>query len=215
MGAYQRTIRPNGLPALLRRAGDCAAASIRGFRGFLYGWAAVKRWGASRFGYSAGAFRVLCHAFRCCDSMPCPSSHCSRLPGCSINPSKSRGGTPDPCGAFSKGSPTSNVRAIPFRVAVGARVTPRPPHGSVRAPLCIRLLPRVPDGETLVGPGVKDWRLWEPVVRQLRHSSPGETAFLTASAECPAPAFGDLGSEGPHAHPGWWGLVGVWRRRVE
>src|ERR1700726_2415613 len=102
-------------------------------------------------------------------------------------------------GLFSKGSPTSNVRAIPFRVAVGARITPRPPHGSVRAPLCIRLLPRVPDGETLVGPGMKDSRLWEPVVRQLRHSSPGETAFLTASAECPAPAFGDLGSKGSHA----------------
>src|SRR5580700_3693390 len=93
------------------------------------------------------------------------------------------------------------VRGIPFRVAVGARVTPRPPHGSVRAPLYIRLLPRVPDGETLVGPGMKDSRLWEPVVRQLRHSSPGETAFLTASAECPAPAFGDLGSKGSQRIP--------------
>ena len=90
-----------------------------------------------------------------------------------------------------------DVRPFPFRVAVGARVTPRPPHRSVRAPLCIRLLPRVPDGETLVRPGMKDSRLWEPVVRQLRHSSPGETAFLTAPAECPAPAFGDLGSKGP------------------
>src|SRR5436190_12414028 len=73
-------------------------------------------------------------------------------------------------------------RAAASAVAVGARVTPRPPHGSVRAPLCIRLLPRVPDGETLVGPGVKDSRLWEPVVGQLRHSSPGETAFLTGAA---------------------------------
>src|SRR6202142_2754377 len=80
-------------------------------------------------------------------------------------------------------------------VAVGARVTPRPPHGSVRASLCIRLLPRVPDGETLVGPGMKDSRLWEPVIRQLRHSSPGDTPFLTASAELPAPAVGDLGPQ--------------------
>src|ERR1700693_240816 len=94
-------------------------------------------------------------------------------------------------------------------VAVGARVTPRPPHGSVRAPLCIRLLPRVPDGETLVGPGMKDSRLWEPVVRQLRHSSPGETAFLTASAECPAPAFGDLGSKGSQRIPVGWDCVVV------
>src|SRR3954468_6766333 len=94
-------------------------------------------------------------------------------------------------------------------VAVGARVTPRPPHGSVRAPLCIRLLPRVPDGETLVGPGMKDSQLWEPVVRQLRHSSPGETAFLTASAECPAPAFGDLGSKGSQLIPVGWDCVVV------
>src|SRR6516225_6743742 len=88
-------------------------------------------------------------------------------------------------------------------------LTPRPPHGSVRAPLCIRLLPRVPDGETLVGPGMKDSRLWEPVVRQLRHSSPGKTAFLTASAECPAPAFGDLGSKGSQRSPVGWDCVVV------
>ena len=102
-----------------------------------------------------------------------------------------------------------HVRVIRFRVAVGARVTPRPPHGSVRAPLCIRLLPRVPDGETLVGPGMKDSRLGEPVVSQLRHSSPGETAFLTASAECPAPAFGDLGSKGSQRSPVCWYRVVV------
>src|SRR6202043_261552 len=44
----------------------------------------------------------------------------------------------------------TGVREIPRRVAVGTRVTPRPPHGSVRAPLCIRLLPRVFDGELAV-----------------------------------------------------------------
>src|SRR5262249_26298415 len=68
-------------------------------------------------------------------------------------------------------------------VAVGARVTPRPPHGSVRAPLCIRLLPRVPDGETLVRPRVKDPRLREPVVSQLCHPIPVEVTLLTASAK--------------------------------
>src|ERR1700692_4033944 len=86
---------------------------------------------------------------------------------------------------------------------------PRAPHGSVRAPLCIRPLPRVPDGETLVGPGMKDSRLWEPVVRQLRHSSPGEIALLAASAECPAPAFGDLGSKGSQRIPVGWDCVVV------
>src|SRR5450755_3314736 len=56
---------------------------------------------------------------------------------------------------------------------------------------------------------MKDSRLWEPVVRQLRHSSPGETAFLTASAECPAPAFGDLGSKGSQRIPVGWDCVVV------
>jgi len=58
-------------------------------------------------------------------------------------------------------------------------------HRSGRAPLCIRLLPRVPDGETLIGPGVKDSRLWEPVVGQLLHSIPGEAAFLGQSPGMP------------------------------
>jgi hypothetical protein len=89
MGAYQHTIRPNGLPALLRRAGDCTAAPIRAIASFLHEWAAVKRCGASRFGYSAGAFRVLCHAFRCCDSIAVPIFPLFSPPGCSINPSKS------------------------------------------------------------------------------------------------------------------------------
>jgi hypothetical protein len=61
----------------------------------------------------------------------------------------------------------------------GTRVTPRPPHRSVRAPLCIRLLPRVPDGKSLVRPRVKDPRFREPVVSQLCHPSPLEVTLLT------------------------------------
>jgi hypothetical protein len=93
------------------------------------------------------------------------------------------------------------VRRIRFHVAVGTRVASRPLRRSGRAPLCIRLLPRVPDGETLVGPGMKNSRLWEPIGSQLLHSSPGETAFLAASAECPTPAFDDLGTKGSQRSP--------------
>ena len=82
-----------------------------------------------------------------------------------------------------------------------------PLHRSHSPPLCIRLLPQVPDGETLVGPGMKDSRLWEPVVSQLRHSSPGEIAPLAASAESPAPAFGDFGSKGSQRSPVGWHCV--------
>ena len=77
------------MPALLRRAGDCTVAPIRAIASFLHGWAAVKRSGANRFGYSAGAFRVLCHAFRCRDSIAVPIFPLFSPPGCSINPSKS------------------------------------------------------------------------------------------------------------------------------
>src|SRR5271163_2207241 len=56
---------------------------------------------------------------------------------------------------------------------------------------------------------MKDSRLWEPVVSQLRHSSPGEIALLAASAECPAPAFGDLGSKGSQRSPVGWDRVVV------
>src|ERR1022692_1965906 len=38
------------------------------------------------------------------------------------------------------------------------------------------------------------WR-GQPVVRQLRHSLPRDSALLTASGQDPAPAFGDLGAE--------------------
>src|ERR1700720_538069 len=82
-----------------------------------------------------------------------------------------------------------------------ARTIPEPTRGAA--------LTSGADGETLVGPGMKDSRLWEPVVRQLRHSSPGETAFLTASAECPAPAFGDLGSKGSQRIPVGWDCMVV------
>src|SRR5246127_3812683 len=118
----------------------------------------------------------------------------------STNPSKCPGGT----GAPSVSSSSLRhpiVRSITFRVAVGTRVASRPLRRSGRAPLCIRLLPRVPDGETLVGPGMKNSRLWEPIGSQLLHSSPGETAFLAASAECPTPAFDDLGTKGSQRSP--------------
>jgi hypothetical protein len=42
------------------------------------------------------------------------------------------------------------------KVGRGRNASYRPPHRSGRAPLCIRLLPRVLDGETLVGEG---WRI--------------------------------------------------------
>ena len=54
---------------------------------------------------------------------------------------------------------------------------------------------------------MKDSRLWEPVVSQLRHSSPGEIAPLAASAESPAPAFGDFGSKGSQRSPVGWHCV--------
>ena len=53
----------------------------------------------------------------------------------------------------------------------------------------------MPDGEAFLGPGVKDPRLGEPVVSQLRHPSPGQSTLLTALAESLPPAFEDLGTK--------------------
>src|SRR5262245_45290980 len=66
-------------------------------------------------------------------------------------------------------------------VAVGTRVTSRPPLRSVRARLCIRLSPWVLDGEPLLRPRMKDARLGEPVVSQPHHSRPVEVTVLTAT----------------------------------
>ena len=92
-------------------------------------------------------------------------------------------------------------------VAVGTRVASRPPHGSVRAPLCIRLLPWVFDGESLVWPRVEDSRLWEPVVRQLLHPSPDDVTFLAAATKCAPPAVDDSESECAQCSPVRWHCV--------
>ena len=89
-------------------------------------------------------------------------------------------------------------------VAVGTRVASRPPHGSVRAPLCIRLLPWVFDGKSLVWPRMEDSRLWEPVVRQLLHPGPDDVTFLAAATKCAPPAVDDSESECAQCSPVCW-----------
>jgi hypothetical protein len=74
------------MPALLRRAGDRAAAPIRGPASLLYGGAAVKRSGAPPR-HSAGAFRVLCHNFR---RRALPEFFTATRPGRREQPKKSR-----------------------------------------------------------------------------------------------------------------------------
>ena len=48
---------------------------------------------------------------------------------------------------------------------------------------CVRLLPRVPDGEAYVGQGMTDVGWWEPVADQPRHTVPRECILLAASPE--------------------------------
>ena len=51
---------------------------------------------------------------------------------------------------------------------------PSGPHSGTRLP------PRVPDGEALLGPRMKDAGPGEKVIRQLRDPSPGRAVLLTA-----------------------------------
>ena len=59
----------------------------------------------------------------------------------------------------------------------------------------IRLLPRVADGEALIGPRMADARLWKPYVGQLHDLIPSDPPLLAAAAERAPPAAGDLISE--------------------
>ena len=56
----------------------------------------------------------------------------------------------------------------------------------------IRLLPWVFDGETLIGPGMKDARRGKPVVGQFRHSIPREAVLLAAAPERSTPEVGHV-----------------------
>src|SRR6266536_2344125 len=93
------------------------------------------------------------------------------------------------------------VRTLRQRLALLAGLAPAGMAASLAAPDLymqlsrIRLLPRVRDGEAPIGPGMKDTRLWEPVVNQAVHPSPGELGHVAASGENPSPALGDVGPE--------------------
>ena len=68
-------------------------------------------------------------------------------------------------------------------VAVGTPVASAPRTDPYVQLSRIRLLPRVCDGEALVGPGVKDTRSGEPLVNQPVHPFPVEIGPLAASGE--------------------------------
>ena len=65
-----------------------------------------------------------------------------------------------------------------------------------RPDLGIRLLPRVFDVKAHVGPRVKDVRLGEPVVGELRHTLPCEAVFLAASPKRSKPEAQHIVAEG-------------------
>ena len=62
----------------------------------------------------------------------------------------------------------------------------------------IRLLPRVFDVKAHVGPRVKDVRLGEPVIGELRHTLPCEAVFLAASPKRSSPEVGHVVPERMH-----------------
>jgi len=59
----------------------------------------------------------------------------------------------------------------------------------------IRFLPRVFDGEALVGPGMTDTRRGKPVVGQFRHSIPCEAVLLAAPPKRSTPEVSDIVAE--------------------
>src|SRR5215471_9910776 len=73
----------------------------------------------------------------------------------------------------------------------------------------IRLPPRVFDGKPLVRPGVKDFRLRQPVVSQLRHPSPRSGVLLATPPEAASPQTRHVIAEGAQRRAiGRHGVVG-------
>src|ERR1700749_3666799 len=62
----------------------------------------------------------------------------------------------------------------------------------VRPDSSIRFLPRVFDGEALVGPGMTDTQCGKPVVGQFRHSIPSEAVLLAAPPKRSTPEVSDV-----------------------
>ncbi len=71
-----------------------------------------------------------------------------------------------------------------YLIAVGTRITARPPHRTVRAGFPHTAPTSGVDGEALRWPGVKDSRLREPLVCQLLQSLPGRPVPLASPAAC-------------------------------
>ncbi len=66
-------------------------------------------------------------------------------------------------------------------VAVGTIITDRPPHGSVRARLRIRLLLRMSGVEALTGMRMQDAGQWNPSVHQWGEAIPAHLRALAAT----------------------------------
>src|SRR2546430_2641199 len=77
-------------------------------------------------------------------------------------------------------SPTT-CRFIPALVAVGTTITDRPPHGSVRARLRIRLLPRMSGVEACIGIGVQNAGRRNPPVQDWGKTFPPHLCALAAA----------------------------------
>src|SRR6202011_52781 len=74
----------------------------------------------------------------------------------------------------------------------------------------IRLLPWVFDGKADARPGMKDARLWEPVVGHLAHPLPGQRMLLAAAPQRPPPKPDDMITEGAkRPRVGRHGVVGI------
>ena len=78
-------------------------------------------------------------------------------------------------------------------VAVGTRVTPRPPHKSRRAKLPHRA-PTLSGGaiEAFFRIRVDDLRSWQPAVGVERHFAPCESPLVAASTKAAIPTLSDF-----------------------
>src|SRR5262245_53337819 len=100
-------------------------------------------------------------------------------------------------------------RSLAGTIAVGTRITPRPPHRSVRARLRHTAPTLGGDGKTNAWPWVKDLGLREEVSGQLWHPFPRKAVLLTAAPQRAEPEARHMVAKGAECRiVGRHGVIG-------
>src|SRR6516164_9047686 len=99
------------------------------------------------------------------------------------------------CGAFQRNHPLAHIDAAEEEVAVGTRISPRPPHRSRRALLTHRAPTLDSDEKPLFWPRMQDAWERQVAVGDRLHSSPRKSTSLASTHQRAVPTFDHVMAE--------------------